>query len=417
MDVIADLHIHSRFSRATSKDISIKNLSKYGRLKGVSLLGTGDFTHPGWRSEIKKELSEDGTGVLRSRDGFPFLLSCEISSIYTQDGAVRRIHNLVLSPDLETAEQIADALEDTGVNLKSDGRPICGIPSPELVEIIRGVNEKNEVIPAHIWTPWFSLFGSKSGFGRIEDCFQDQTKHIHALETGLSSDPAMNWKLSSLDRFSLVSFSDSHSFWPWRIGREATMLDLKELCYENVVRAIRTGNGLGGTIEVDPSYGKYHYDGHRRCGVSLNPKEAEKHNGLCPVCGNPLTTGVLHRVLELADRKEGYRPEGAKPFYSMLPLSEIISHALGTGVNSKRVWKIHRELVKEMGTEMGTLLRAKRETIERIAGERIADYVLLTREGRINVRPGYDGVYGRIEEVEKGMVEGGTPQKTISDFG
>ena len=412
MKVIADLHIHSRFSRATSREINVKNLVKYARVKGVNLLGTGDFTHPSWLKELKNELKEDGNGILRAPDGFPFVLTTEISSIYKQGGDVKRIHLVILASDFETVEQINDTLKRNRTNLEADGRPICNIPSPEFVEMITEINPKNEVIPAHIWTPWFSLFGSKSGFDSVDECFQDQTKHIHALETGLSSDPPMNWRLSSLDRFALVSFSDSHSFWPWRIGREATIFEFDELTYENLLNAIRTKNGLVETIEVDPSYGKYHYDGHRECGISLKPKEAEKHHNICPVCRKPLTIGVLHRVEELADREEGFVPENAKPFRRLIPLSEIISFVLKSNVASQKVWKDYKKLVNAFGSELDVLLTAEKERMENLVDKKIVDLIIKNREGEVKIKPGYDGVYGKITGVSPS--EG--PQKKLSDF-
>jgi len=331
--------------------------------------------------------------------------------VYKQGNETKRIHNIIISPDFGTVEQINESLKRRGVNLEADGRPVCGITSPELVEMVMEINPKNEVIPAHIWTPWFSLFGSKSGFDTIDECFQDQTKHIHALETGLSSDPPMNWRLSSLDRFSLVSFSDSHSFWPWRIGREATVFELNELTYNNLIKAIRTGDGLVETIEVDPSYGKYHYDGHRECGISLSPKDAEKYNNICPVCKKPLTIGVLHRVSELADRPEGFIPKGSKPFRSLLPLSEIISFVMAAGVSSRKVWERYNRLVNAFGSELNVLLEAEEEMMKRVAEEKIVDLILKVRNGCITIKPGYDGVYGKIEpEKEKG------PQRRLSDF-
>ncbi len=416
MRVISDLHIHSRFSRATSKDLNIPNLVKYAKIKGVNLLGTGDFTHPVWLKELKNELKVDGTGILKNQGGFPFILSTEISSIYKQDNSVKRIHNLILSPSFETVDQINDALKRRGVNLEADGRPICKIRPPELVEMVKEIDPKNEVIPAHIWTPWFSLFGSKSGFDRIEDCFQDQTKNIFALETGLSSDPAMNWRLSPLDRFSLVSFSDLHSFWPWRIGREVTVFDLADLTYDNLIKAMRGKEGMVETIEVDPSYGKYHYDGHRDCKISLDPKSSEKLGNICPVCKRPLTIGVLHRVEELADREEGFVPNGSKPFRSLIPLSEIISFVLGSNLGSSRVWEGYNNLVNVFGSEFNVLLEAGEERMKRIVDDRIVSLVLQVRSGKVGVKPGYDGVYGELFlEKGKGPVHGKS-QKKLDDF-
>ena len=414
MKIISDLHVHSRFSRATSSELNIPNLVKYAKVKGVNLLGTGDFTHPVWLKELKNELKEDGTGVLKGQDDFPFILSCEISSIYKQDNAVKRIHNVILSPNFETVDQINDVLGKRGVNLEADGRPICGIRSPELVEMIKEIDQKNEVIPAHIWTPWFSLFGSKSGFDRIEDCFQDQTKNIFALETGLSSDPAMNWRLSLLDRFALVSFSDLHSFWPWRMGREATVFEMEDLAYDNLIKAIRTKDGLVETIEVDPSYGKYHYDGHRNCKVSLEPKDSEKFRNVCPVCRRPLTIGVLHRVEELADREEGFVPKDAKPFRSLVPLSEIMSFVLKSGLSSGKVWEGYNKLVNSFGSEFNVLLGAEEERMKNVVDGNIVDLILKVRYGKVNIKPGYDGEYGELVTEEVGLPK--TPQKRLNEF-
>ena len=418
MKITADLHIHSRFSRATSSELSIANLVKYARLKGVSLLGTGDFTHPSWLRELRSELAEDGSGILRTKDDFPFILSGEVACIYSQDGSVKRIHNVILCPDFETAEQINSAFAKRSVNLEADGRPVTGIRSPELVEMLREINTSVEIIPAHVWTPWFSLFGSKSGFDRIEDCFQDQTKNIHALETGLSSDPAMNWRISCLDRFALVSFSDSHSFWPWRIGREATLFELKELTYENLIGALRTKNGLAGTIEVDPSYGKYHYDGHRDCNVSLKPDESKGLHDICPVCKRPLTIGVLHRVEELADRPEGFVPENARPFHSLVPLSEMIAFAMKAGVSSGKVWDEYNKIVSAFGSELSALIEASEDRLKAITHEKIAGMVIDARNGKIRVKPGYDGVYGELESGNRPSKkhEWARPQKTLGDF-
>ncbi|NIO21504.1 MAG: DNA helicase UvrD [Candidatus Aenigmarchaeota archaeon] len=415
MRIFSDLHIHSRFSRATSKELNIENLVKYAKIKGINLLGTGDFTHPLWLKELREKLVEDGSGILKSKDGFNFLLSTELSNIYTQDNRQRRIHNIIFAKDFETVDQINGWLSKRG-RLDYDGRPIFGFSCTELVENIIGISEDCMVIPAHIWTPWFSLFGSKSGFDRIEDCFQDQIKNIFALETGLSSNPEMNWRLSSLDRFALVSFSDLHSFWPWRIGREATVFEFKEITYENIVKAIKTKEGLVETIEVDPSYGKYHHDGHRECGISLTPEEARRSKNICPVCRKPLTVGVLHRVEELADREEGFVPEGSKPFKSIIPLSEIISIALGSAVNSQRVWTEYNKLINAFGSELNVLIKADEEQMKNIISEKTADLILKVRSGGIKVRAGYDGVYGKImlkEDKGEGLKK---PQKTLKDF-
>lgn len=393
MRFISDLHIHSRFSRATSKDLTIKNLERYARLKGLDVLGTGDFTHPEWIKELKANLNDDGNGIYRTESGFSFILQTEISSIYTQDGKGRRVHNIILAPSLEIVEQINAELGKRG-RLDYDGRPIFNLPCPELVEMMRNISTEIEVIPAHIWTPWFSMFGSSSGFNSVEECFKDQARHIHALETGLSSDPAMNWRLSSLDKYTLISNSDSHSFWPWRIGRECNIFELKELSYKSMLNTIRTKEGFSETIEFWPHEGKYHYDGHRNCNVVLEPKEAMRLNSICPICKRLLTIGVLHRVEELADRPEGFRPKGAVPFRNIIPLSELIAGAIGGLPASKKAWEEYNSLMKSFGNELNVLLDAEEEELRRKAPEKIAELIIKNRQQKIRFLPGYDGVYG-----------------------
>ncbi len=394
MNIISDLHIHSKHSRATSKNLDLENLEKYARIKGVNLLGTGDFTHPIWIKELKAKLTEDETGILKSSSGFNFLLQTEISNIYSQDGKGRRIHNIILAPNFDVVDQIIEALGKKG-RLDYDGRPIFGFGCVELVEMMKLISQDIEIIPAHIWTPWFSLFGSMSGFDTVEECFKDQTKHIHALETGLSSDPAMNWRLSQLDNYSLVSFSDSHSFWPWRIGREATIFDLKKLTYNNLITALREKSGLKETVEVDPNFGKYHFTGHRNCNVSLEPSESLKTNNICPACKRELTVGVLQRVEDLADRELGFVPKGNVPFKSVLPLAELISAVKGNSVASKSVFAEYYNIVK--GTnEFEILLEKPFEELVKITNEKIADVIVKNREGKLRVIPGYDGVYGQL---------------------
>lgn len=394
MRIIMDAHIHSRYSRATSKDLSIKTLEKYARIKGVNLLGTGDFTHPLWLKELKQELIEDGTGILKTKTGFNFILQTEVSNVYTQNKKLRKIHNIILAKSFDIVDQINELLSKKG-NLEADGRPTFGSYScVELIEDLKKIDENIEIIPAHIWTPWFSLFGSMSGFDSIEECFQDQTRHIHALETGLSSDPAMNWRLSALDNFTLVSNSDLHSYWPWRLGRECNIFELKELTYENLIKAIKTKEGFIETIEVNPSYGKYHFDGHRVCQICMNPEDAIKINNICPRCKRKLTIGVLHRVIELADREEGFIPRNAIPFKSLIPLSELLSHILNASISSKQVWKEYYKIIKEFNTELEALLYAPFDKLRNITDERIAKAIIDNREGRIYIQPGYDGQYG-----------------------
>ncbi len=422
MKMFADLHIHSHFSRATSKDMNIVNLEKYGKLKGINLIGCGDFTHPDWLAELKGVLKPVGdSGLFHHTDeGMLFALSAEISLIYSQDGQVRKIHNVLLAPSFDVVDQINEWLGKRG-NLSADGRPIFGkITCPEFVEAMMKISKDIMVIPAHAWTPWFSLFGSMSGFDRIDDCFQDQTKNIFAIETGLSSDPAMNWRLSQLDRFALVSNSDCHSYYPWRLGREANVFDI-EPTYANMIDAIKTKDPKRFlfTIETDPKYGKYHWDGHRLCNVVFSPKEAEKHKNICPACRRQLTIGVEHRVEELADRPEGYVPKNAIPFRSMLPLSELIAGLYNTQAFSKKVFEVHAKLMKEFGNELAVLLEVPETKLKDVVNDKIVSAIITNRRGGIQVQPGYDGVYGKAifgaEELAK-PEKIKRPQASLSDF-
>ena len=397
MKVLADLHIHGRYSQATSKDLSIPNLEKYARIKGVNLLGTGDFTHPKWVQELKEHLTEDDTGILKTESGFQFMLQTEISLIYTQGGRGRRIHHVVLSPNLEVCNQITNYLLKFG-RVDYDGRPIFKIPSSKFVEDLKAIERKIEVIPAHIWTPWFSMFGSKSGFDSVEECFGDQKKHIFAVETGLSSDPPMNWRIPDLDGLTLVSNSDLHSFWPWRIGREANEFNIKknELTYNSIINTIKTREGFTKTIEVDPNYGRYHFDGHRNCNICFSPTQTKEHNGICPKCKKPLTIGVQYRVDELAKRPEGYTPKNPIPFAKVIPLSEIISVVLGKAIATKSVWKEYFSLVdpKQDRNEMQVLFEIPEEELLKKTSPKLADAILKNRIGAVKVQPGYDGEYG-----------------------
>ncbi len=395
-----DLHMHSKYARACSAQLNLDNIEKYARIKGLSIVGTGDISHPKWTDEIRKELIEDGTGILKSKTGFNFVLQGELSLMYSQGGKGRRVHFVYLVPDLDTLKQVNAALIKKG-RLDYDGRPIFGMSSMEFVDMMMDISKDIEIIGAHIWTPWFGLFGSMSGFDSVEECFQDRSKYIHALETGLSSDPMMNWRLSSLDNYALVSFSDSHSFWPWRIGREATIVDIKPV-YKELIRAIRTKEGLTATIEVDPNFGKYHYTGHRNCNISLDPSNSKKFKDICPVCGRKLTVGVLQRVEELADRAEGTIPKGAIPYYSLIPLSELISVVLKRAISSKDVWQIYHSLLNGR-TEIEVLLETPYEELKAASNEKIAEIITQNREGKIKIKPGYDGVYGvpLIDESEE----------------
>ncbi len=396
MRIFADLHLHSKYSRGTSKDMNIENLEKYARVKGLNLLGTADFTHPIWFKELKEKLEEDGTGILRTKSGFPFVLQTEVNNVFEKDGKRRAIHNLIFAPDFETVEQINDVLSKHG-DLVQDGRPTLNLSCAEMVELLKSINHNIHVVPAHAWTPWFGVFGSKSGFNSLEDAFEDKAKEIFAIETGLSSDPAMNWRVSKLDRITLISNSDSHSFWPWRIGRECNVFELVQLTYDNLFKAIKTREGFLFTIEFHPEEGKYHYDGHRKCGVVMHPKQAIARNNLCPVCRKTLTVGVLHRVEELADREEGYKPDNAVDFVKLVPLAELIALHYNTTVNTRKVLSKYFEMVKAFGNEFNILLYVSKEELEKVVNDaKLVELILRNREQSIRVLPGYDGVYGKV---------------------
>ncbi|MEM5812928.1 MAG: endonuclease Q family protein [Candidatus Aenigmatarchaeota archaeon] len=418
MRVIADLHIHSHYSRATSKEMNIEELCYYAKRKGINLLGTGDFTHPLWLKEIEEKLieTESNSGIY-SYKGMYFVLSGEVSLVYTQDKKVRKVHLVILSKSFDDVKEINEFLEKK-TNLKADGRPTIEISCPEFVEKIIEISKDNFIFPAHAWTPWFGIFGSKSGFDSIKECFQDQEKNIHAIETGLSSDPEMNWRLSSLDRFTLLSNSDAHSPWSSRIGRECNVFEMKEISYKELIKIIKekdTKKFLF-TIEVDPAYGKYHYDGHRNCNVSLDPKESMKLNNICPVCKKQLTIGVLHRVEELADRPRGFIPKNAIPFIKILPLTELIAKKYKLNLFSKKVFEIEEKFISRFGSELATLLDAKEEELAEV-DKNLVDLIIKNREGKLTIIPGYDGVYGEliIDEkiIERGIKRG---EKSIEDF-
>ena len=393
IEYISDLHIHSKYSRACSKTLDIPHLEEYAKIKGVNLMGTGDFQHLKWQEELKEHLTEDDTGILRTKNNFPFLLSSEISLIYTQDGKGRKVHNVIFARSLEIAAQVSEALLKIG-RIDYDGRPIFGMSCPEFVDIMKGVDKDIEIVPAHIWTPHFGLLGSKGGFNSVKEAFAERTKDIHAVETGLSSDPDMNFRIPELDDYTLLSFSDLHSYWPWRLGREATVFDLNELTYDNVLKAIKTKEGLKETIEVDPGYGKYHYDGHRNCNVSLSPSESNKLNKMCPKCGRPLIIGVENRVEELAKRPIGYKLEDAPSYKKYIPLSDMISLVLEKGVATKTVWNEYNKVVGKIGNEYEILRSTPKEKLEKYLDKKIVDAIIKNRNQQIKVIPGYDGVYG-----------------------
>ena len=390
MKTIVDLHIHGAYAMACSKNTTIQKLADNAKIKGLDVLGTGDALHPKWFEHIKSELQEDDQGILWTKNKFPFIWQTEISLMYTQDGKGRRIHFVILMPNKDVVIQVRDAFLKRG-RIDYDGRPIFGFSGIELVDMMRSISDQIEIIPAHAWTSWMSIFGSKSGFNSVEECFKEKSKYIHAIETGLSSDPRMNRRVSSLDKYNLVSFSDPHSYHPHRLGREATILDLKNLSYKTILNAIRTGDGLAGTLEVNPAYGKYHIDGHRTCNVVLQPAETKKLNGICPVCKSPLTIGVEYRVEELADRKE---PKNVPSFVELIPLSEIISLTLKKGVNTKTVTQEYIKLVSKFNTEFNILMNIDFESLKKETHEKIAEAVINIRNGNVKYKAGYDGVYG-----------------------
>ncbi len=418
MQFIADFHLHSKYSRATSPQMDLENLDKWARIKGIKVLGTGDFTHPEWFNNLKQKLEPAEPGLFRlksSNSEIRFLLTTEISCVYSKTqaiakgkkedlsslskGKVRKIHIIVFAPSFEVVEKINVQLGWVG-NLKSDGRPILGLDAKELTKIVLSISQDCLIIPAHAWTPWFAIFGSKSGFDSIEECFEDYSKYIYSIETGLSSDPAMNWRLSALDKVTLISNSDSHS--PSKIGREANVFNT-EISYAAITQAIKDKDPQKFlyTIEFYPEEGKYHYDGHRSCEIKLSPQETKKYNGICPVCGKPLTVGVLNRVEQLADREEGYLPEKRIPFKNLVPLEEIIADALGHNTGTKQVEKEYKNLIENFNSEFNILLDTTKENLEKITLPEIAEGIMRVREGKVVKEAGYDGVYGKIRIFSK----------------
>ena len=434
MRFIADFHLHSKYSRATSKEMDLENMEKWARIKGVKVIGTGDFTHPLWFRELREKLEEAEPGLFRLRNakkelarlknGFDFsggvgfgkkddevryLLTSEISCIYSKNDRTRKVHVLVLAPSLEAVEKINTHLGWIG-NLKADGRPILGLDAKELAKIVLKISNKCLVIPAHAWTPHFSVFGSESGFDSLEECFEEYADRIYAVETGLSSDPAMNWRWSALDKVTLISNSNAHS--PAKIGREANVFEGSRLDYMAIIEAIKKGAeekrttlSLVETLEFFPEEGKYHYDGHRDCKKSLKPEETLVQKGLCPACRKPVTVGVLNRVTKLADRPEGDRPERIVPFRSLISLEGIIANAFGVGVNTKKVRKEYEGLINHFGNELKILMDVAVKEIEGVSLAEIAEGIRRVREGKVRINPGYDGEYGEINifsEKERG---------------
>ena len=400
-----DLHIHSKYSRATSKNLNLEELAIWAKKKGLSLIGTGDITHPAWFAEIKEKLvpSDDGTFRLKPEieheigANVKFILTVEISTIYKKWDKTRKVHHVVFSPDLQSAENFRNKLDAIG-NIKSDGRPILGLDSRDLLETVLESGENSYIIPAHIWTPWFSVLGSKSGFDSIEDCYGDLSGHIFAVETGLSSDPEMNWRVSKLDKFRLVSNSDAHS--ASKLAREATVFDI-EPNYYSIMNALKTGEGYTGTVEFFPEEGKYHEDGHRKCNICMTPEETKKHNGICPVCGKPMTIGVLYRVNELSDRKEIITPPAtAGQVFSLVPLQEMIAEIRGVGASSKSVVYEYERLINTFGSELAILQDIPVDEISK-SSTLLGEAVSRLRQGKVIKHAGFDGEYGVIRLFEE----------------
>jgi DNA helicase-2/ATP-dependent DNA helicase PcrA len=414
VQIVADVHLHSRFARATSKQLNPENLYKWSCLKGINLIGTGDFTHPVWIQELREHLEPAEDGVFRLRPDLAscvnkeiptacqgevrFILSTEISLIYKKGDKTRKVYHAVLMPDFEAVDRLILSLGKIG-NLKSDGRPILGLDSRDLVEICLEASEDALIVPAHIWTPHFAALGAKSGFDSLEECYEDMLPHIFAVESGLSSDPAMNWRLSMLDDYAIVSNSDAHSL--AKLAREATCFDT-EFSYFEIYDALKSrDHRFQGTLEFFPEEGKYHLDGHRKCEVCLEPSQSIAADNLCPVCGKKITIGVLHRVEELADRPAGSRPNHAKPFESLIPLTEVIGSVLKVGPTSKRVIGVYDKLLDRLGSELHILREAGLDEVERTGETEVAEAIGRMRAGEVEIEAGYDGVYGKIQVFKK----------------
>ena len=414
MRVISDLHIHSKYSRATSPQCELAGLAEWAHIKGIGLLGTGDFTHPKWLKELKTGLKPAGEGIFEHQ-GTKFMLTSEVSNIFELDGYERtkKVHTLLFAPSFEVVEQINDEIKPYG-NLAEDGRPILMMDIAELLDVVEGISKDIMFIPAHAWTPWFGIFGSKSGFDSLEEAFGKKASHIKAIETGLSSDPAMNWMISKLDKVTLISNSDAHS--PPKLGREANVFELEKLDYPSVTNAILTRKGFEKTYEFYPDEGKYHWDGHRKCNIWMNPVDAGKLGNRCPKCGKPLTVGVLHRIVDLANREQGYVPKGSIPFTSLIPLVTVIATVRGRGEQTKGVRGEYFKLVKYFGNEF-TALEAPKEQLRLATDKQLADAIVNAREGKVHWRPGYDGVFGELSFSEVSQpaysVKG---QKSLRDF-
>ncbi|MFH0763404.1 MAG: endonuclease Q family protein [Candidatus Omnitrophota bacterium] len=408
MPFIADFHIHSKYSRATSKNMDLENLTKWAKIKGISMMGTGDFTHPVWLSELKSKLEPAGRG-LHVYNGIYFVLTAEVSNIYFKAGRTRKVHNIIFAPDMKAVDEINSALSEYG-GLSSDGRPILRLECDKMVRDLIRIDPAVFFVPAHAWTPHFSVFGSNSGFDSPEECFEAQTPEIFSIETGLSSDPKMNWRWSKTDRFCLMSNSDAHS--PSKIGREANVFKDK-IDYKELMEILKTKDKTRFlyTVEFFPEEGKYHWDGHRACSSCLPPKEAVTLNNICPVCGKKITIGVMHRVEGLADRPEGYIDESSPSFKSVVPLAEIIGAALKASPDSVKVEKEYFQLIKNFGTEFNILVGMDEAGLKANLPERIAKGVINVRKGSVRISPGYDGEYGKVKVFKEGEE---SPEKQLS---
>jgi len=396
---IADFHIHSKYSRATSKDMDIDHISKWAHLKGIQLIGTGDFTYPDWLRELKTKLEKSEYGIYTYNNIY-YILTVEVSNIYFKMGKTRKVHNIIFAPSFEDVDEINKMLAPYG-KLFADGRPILSLPCDEMVKRLRAINPDIFVVPAHAWTPHFSVFGANSGFDSMEDCFEKETEHIYSLETGLSSDPAMNWRWSKLDRFCLMSNSDAHS--PAKLGREANVFN-KKFGYKELIDILKTKDKekFLFTIEFYPEEGKYHWDGHRKCKARLSPKEAKDLNYSCPKCGKKVTIGVMHRIDKLGDREEGFVLGEAPSFKSLVPLAEIISNALSVGAESIKVKREYNTLLSNLGSEFKILLEIPEDTLKKECPLRIAQGILNTRNRNVEITPGYDGEYGKVNVFKEG---------------
>lgn len=400
MQIVADLHVHSKYARATSSRCDIVGLSEGAKIKGIDVVATGDFTHPTYFNELKAFLKDEKDGLF-PYNGVNFILSTELAITYGDVGNKKRMHHVVLAPSLEVVEQINDRMAKYG-KLMEDGRPMLSISSAGLVEELEGISKDIVVIPAHAWTPWFGIFGSKTGVDSIEEAFEDKADRIFAIETGLSSDPGMNWMISALDKYTLVSNSDCHS--PEKLGREGNVFELEKPGYKEIIDAIRTRKGFLKTYEFYPEEGKYHYDGHRDCKIRWSPWESMKHNDLCPVCRKKVTVGVLHRVVELADRKPGFKPEDAVPFQHIVPLGTVISKVLGKNEGTVAVREAYSKLIRYFGNEF-SVFEAHEDQTRLAATPEIADAIIKVKKEEVSWLPGYDGVFGELVLSEKGKKE------------